>query len=76
MKGKQTYIEWSGFHYAMYFQLNSSRSEGTPRCGDIALDKPTSREVTFASNVWLWLALNDSWSSEVLLKELATIISR
>jgi hypothetical protein len=28
MKGKQTYTEWSGFHWARYFLVNGSRLKG------------------------------------------------
>jgi hypothetical protein len=58
MKGKQTYIEWSGFHWAKYFLVNESRSKWL---GAIALDEPTLREVARAPGACLLSAPSDSW---------------
>jgi len=74
MKEKQTYTEWLGFHWSMYFLVNKSYSEGTPQHGSITLDEPTMRVAACVSGVCLCLAPNDSWSSEVLLEELALIL--
>ena len=49
MKGKQNYIDWSGFHWVMYFPVNGSLSKRTPhRHGGITLDKPVLRKVVYA----------------------------
>jgi hypothetical protein len=44
------------------------------RWGVITLDEPVSREAVCAPIAFSWLALNNSWLSEVLLEELATIL--
>jgi hypothetical protein len=75
MKGNQTCIEWLCFQWAMYVLVNRSHSEGTfPQHGNIILDKPASRVAAYVSGFCSRSAPNDSWSSEALLEELATIL--